>query len=210
MAGKKSKPASKKKVTVTSTRDAMNEIATSAEVGEDLLLPDAGVVSVGSDGAPHAEEQALPKGVAAKPVEQKSPAEWAYERIILYIRNFEEQLDGEHEVAMGFAGGDVGSLRIEGMGFFAPDLITFYGSEPNGAKMQLVQHVSQLSVMLRALPKPKEQGKAVRIGFELSKGLEKPAQKPAKKPAKKTTRKPTRKTARKSAAKPAASRRRQT
>ena len=41
---------------------------------------------------------------------QKSPAEWAYERIVLYIRNFEAQLDANQEVAMGFAGSDAGVL----------------------------------------------------------------------------------------------------
>ena len=29
----------------------------------------------------------LKKNIAKKPVKQKSPAEWAYERIILYIKN---------------------------------------------------------------------------------------------------------------------------
>lgn len=43
---------------------------------------------------------------------------------------------------MGYRGGDVGTLRIQGMGYFAPDLITFYGEDPNGAKTQLVQHVA--------------------------------------------------------------------
>ena len=114
----------------------------------------------------------LPEAVTRKPVEQKSPAEWAYERLILYIQNFEKQLDETHEVAMGFTGSDAGVLRIEGMGFFDPDIITFYGSDPTGAKTQLVQHVSQLSVMLRALPKEVERKEPRRIGFELVRQLE--------------------------------------
>ena len=113
----------------------------------------------------------LPKGLQ-KPVEQKSPAQWAYERMILYIQNFEKQLDAEHEVAMGFAGSDAGVLRIEGMGFFDPDIITFYGTDPTGAKTQLVQHVSQLSVILRALPKRDQSAEPNRIGFRLASELE--------------------------------------
>ena len=119
-----------------------------------------------------ASEQPLRKKMANKPVKQKSPAEWAYERIIVYLQNFEEQLDNEHEVAMGFAE-DAGVLRIEGMGYFDPDIITFYGSEETGAKMQLIQHVSQLNVMLRALPKQVDQPEANRIGFRLAADLEK-------------------------------------
>ena len=104
---------------------------------------------------------------------QKSPAEWAYERLILYIQNFEQQLDNEHEVAMGFTGGDAGVLRIEGMGFFDPDIVTFYGSDSNGIKTQLVQHVSQLNVMLRALPRQVDEGAPTRIGFRLAQDLAK-------------------------------------
>ena len=83
--------------------------------------------------APGAENQPLPEAVANTPMEAKSPARWAYERLILYIKNFEEQLDGEHEVAMGFAGGESGVLRIEGLGYFDPDLVTFYGTDDRGA-----------------------------------------------------------------------------
>ena len=107
-------------------------------------------------------------GLGDKPAKAKSPAEWAYERLILYIQNFEEQLDNEHEVAMGFTGGDAGVLKIEGMGFFDPDIVTFYGSDPAGGKTQLVQHVSQLNVMLRALPKEVETEEPNRIGFKLA------------------------------------------
>lgn len=118
------------------------------------------------------EDQPLPKKVAETPVEQKSAAQWAYERLILYIKNFEEQLDNEHEVAMGFTGGDAGVLRIEGIGFFDPDVITFYGSDETGSRTQLIQHVSQLSVMLRAMPVAVEAEAPKRIGFRLAAELE--------------------------------------
>ena len=151
-----------------------DEIKTSAEVMENAALPCAplpcaGVVHADPDAAPTAEQQPLPAALARQPVEEKSPAQWAYERIILYIRNFESQLDGKHEVAMGFAGGEAGVLRIEGLGYFDPDMITFYGRDDDGAKTQLVQHISQLSVMLRAVPKAAEKP-ANRIGFRLDTG----------------------------------------
>jgi len=46
--------------------------------------------------------------------------------------------------------------------------VTFYGSDPAGGKTQLVQHVSQLNVMLRALPKEVEAEAPNRIGFKLA------------------------------------------
>ncbi|CUH67219.1 hypothetical protein TG4357_02884 [Thalassovita gelatinovora] len=116
---------------------------------------------------------AVPVEVTDTPLEEKSPAQWAYERLILYIQNFEETLDNEHEIAMGFAGGDAGVLRIEGLGFFDPDIVTFYGSDEYGLKTQLIQHVSQLSVILQALPKEPEQVEPKRIGFRLAADLAK-------------------------------------
>lgn len=101
---------------------------------------------------------------------QKSPARWAYERLVQYIRNFEAQLDAGEEVAMGFAGSEAGVLRIEGLGYYDPDILTFYGRDEEGLKTQLVQHVTQLSVILRAVPKTTPEIPARRIGFHLPRG----------------------------------------
>lgn len=154
----------------------MNDpIATSAEAMENAAMPQARVAHCDPNAPETCEQRPLPKAMTKKSPEQKSPAEWAYERIILYIQNFEEQLDSDHEVGMGFAGGDVGSIRIQGVGFFAPDLITFYGADETGAKTQMVQHVSQLNVMLKSARKLREGEAPNRIGFNLAASLEKDA-----------------------------------
>ena len=146
-------------------------IQTTAEAAEADVLPRRHEVHSDPD-ARNAAAQPVPAGVRKTPADKKSPAQWAYERIILYIKNFEESLDNEHEVAMGFTGGDAGILRIEGMGYFDPDIVTFYGSDPTGAKTQLIQHVSQLNVMLRALPKAVDTSEPTRIGFRLVQDLD--------------------------------------
>lgn len=150
----------------------MDEIKTTAEAFENASLPNARVAHADPNTPKTAEEIPLPAAVCKTPLEEKSPAEWAYERLVLYIRNFEEQLDSNHEVAMGFAGGEAGILRIQGIGFFAPDIITFYGADMSGAKTQLVQHVSQLNVFLRAAPKESSEEEPNRIGFRLAAALE--------------------------------------
>lgn len=151
-------------------------IHTSVEVAEQAELDCRRGLATTRKGKPRSVETTpLPKAVSAK-LEEKSPAQWAYERVILYIKNFEEQLDTEHEVAMGFTGGDAGILRIEGIGWFAPDILTFYGEDDDGSRTQLIQHVSQLNVMLRALPKAPEDETARRIGFRLAEGLGAPAE----------------------------------
>jgi Family of unknown function (DUF6173) len=112
----------------------------------------------------------MAKAPAKKTDKPKSPAEWAHDRLVMYIRNFEGQLDAAQEIAMGFAGDEAGILRIEGIGFFEPDMITFYGRDEAGAKTQLIQHVSQLSVTLRAVPKEGDTDPPRRIGFQLNAG----------------------------------------
>lgn len=104
-----------------------DEIATAAEAVEADAMPRRIEVHTDAQAAP---KGALPQSVNAKPLKQKSPAEWAYERLILYIQNFESQLDNEHEVAVGFVGGDAGVLRIEGMGFSTPISSHFTGAMP--------------------------------------------------------------------------------
>ena len=147
-----------------------HDIQTSAEAMEAAALPDAGVVR--TDDGECAERQPLPAALTRKPHEQKSPAEWAWQRLVLYMQKFEEGLNGDEEIGVAMAGSDAGPFRISGLGYFAPDLIAFYGRDGNGRPAQLVQHVSQLSVMLRALPKMIEHAEPNRIGFRLVEDLE--------------------------------------
>lgn len=144
------------------------DIRTTAEAAEADALPRRHEVHADPAAAPALRD--LPEAMR-QPVASKSPAQWAHERLILYIQNFEEQLDGEHEVAMGFAGGDLGVLRIEGLGFFDPDILTFYGRDADGMRTQLIQHVSQLNVMLQAWPKDEDAEVPNRIGFRLAADL---------------------------------------
>jgi hypothetical protein len=149
-------------------------IKTTAEAYESAAMPRCHEVHIDPKQA-QVQDIPLPEALSAKPVAQKSPAQWAYERLVVYLQKFEEQLDGDHEVAMGFTGADAGVLRIEGMGYFDPDIITFYGSDPAGSRMQHIQHVSQLNVILRASPKAVQGAAPNRIGFRLVEDLKEEA-----------------------------------
>lgn len=144
------------------------DIATAAEAEEAAALPR--VREIHADPAACAGLDCVPEALN-RPLGDKSAAQWAYERLILYIQNFERQLDGGHEIAMGFTGSEAGVLRIEGLGYFEPDILTFYGTDLDGARTQMVQHVSQLNVMLRAVAKPRDEDKARRIGFRLARDI---------------------------------------
>ena len=56
-----------------------------------------------------------------------------------------------------------GVLKIEGMGYYDPDIVTFYGMDPAGDRTQLVQHVAEMNVILRAVPKDVEKAEPNRI-----------------------------------------------
>jgi hypothetical protein len=151
------------------THDKM-QIDTSAELLENDILPKRREVHT-DPAAAQLADGALPKALS-EPASKKSPAQWAYERVIMYIQNFEKQLDNDHEVGLGLAGGNTGVIRIEGLGYYDPDIVTYYGVNQAGAKTQLIQHVSQLNVSLVASPKHIDQPEPTRIGFRLATALE--------------------------------------
>lgn len=148
------------------------EIETSAELLENDILPGWHEVHTRPQVTSGAK-QAIPRALK-EPVDRKSPAQWAYERIIMYIQKFEEQLDNDQEVGLGLAGGMTGVIRIEGLGYYDPDIVTYYGTNESGARTQLIQHVSQLNVTLVASPKHIDQPEPTRIGFRLASALDGP------------------------------------
>lgn len=81
-----------------------------------------------------------------------------------YIEAFESSLADDEEVAVRLVsfGGAV-TFHAEQIGFSKPNVITFYGVTPQGERVQLIQHVSQLSFLLQAAKKLGESPR--RIGF---------------------------------------------
>ncbi len=93
-----------------------------------------------------------------------NPAEWTYERLGIYIKDFEANLDNEHEIGARLVSfGQTLTFHIENVGYYGPDIINFDGINSDGKKVQLIQHISQLSVLLVAMKKLKD--KPNRIGF---------------------------------------------
>ena len=94
------------------------------------------------------------------------PAESMYKHIVTSIAEFEKKLDESQEVGLrlvSFASTEV--FHIEDVGYRGSDLIKFYGKNADGHPVELMQHISQVSVLLVATRKQSE--KANRIGFIL-------------------------------------------
>lgn len=93
-------------------------------------------------------------------------ADYQYELLCNYIKQFQDDLDDEHEVAIQLASfGQSIILNVTDIGYANPSLIHFYGYY-NGNKAHLIQHVNQLSFLLASVPKSDPSKPARRIGFD--------------------------------------------
>ena len=100
----------------------------------------------------------------------QSPAESTYQRLLKYIGQFEMQLDHDQEIGGRFVSfGDDTHFHIADVGYWNPDIITFDGVDPAGNPMKLIQHVSQLNVLLVSARKLQPEAEPRRIGFRLEK-----------------------------------------
>ncbi|WP_315718609.1 MULTISPECIES: DUF6173 family protein [unclassified Bradyrhizobium] len=100
-----------------------------------------------------------------------NPAEWMYERLVRRIADFEKTLSAEEEIGGRFvAAPKEGVFHIEDISYWGPDMLMFIGTDLNGRPIELMQHYTQMSVLLCAVPKVKEEPR--RIGFVLLETLE--------------------------------------
>ena len=105
---------------------------------------------------------------------RENPAEWAFVRLSRLIQDFEKQLDEDSEVgALMASGPGDAAFAIRDLGFWGPDFILFMGVNGVGRPIRLVQHYTQINVLLSAMPKAKPDEPARRIGFALQERVEK-------------------------------------
>ncbi|OBX19597.1 hypothetical protein A9995_07605 [Erythrobacter sp. QSSC1-22B] len=101
----------------------------------------------------------------------KAPANWAYERIARQINDFEADLSEGEEIGLRLvATPDTSVMHIVDVGYWGPDMLIYYGENERGKPMQLLQHYTQMSILLTAVPKVEE--KPRRIGFHLIEKIE--------------------------------------
>jgi hypothetical protein len=105
------------------------------------------------------------------PVEQQFEANYASafsERLAKMIQDFDASLDQAHEVGVRLVSfGKTVIFALENMGYSNPSLITFRGHTTEGEPVELIQHVSQISILLMRLPRKNPQTPKKPIGFKL-------------------------------------------
>ena len=96
--------------------------------------------------------------------QQLKAAELMYQRIGQQIADFEAKLDPSEEIGARFvAAPGEGVIHIESLGYWGSDLLIFNGTNADGRPVQVLQHVSQISITLTALPAKGPEPR--RIGF---------------------------------------------
>lgn len=92
-------------------------------------------------------------------------ADFQYEKIMAQIKEFEDELDENSEAAVQLTSfGQSVVMAVSQIGYQNPDLLYFYGLI-NGKPAQLIQHISQLSFLLIAVPKTDPNAPPHKIGF---------------------------------------------
>ena len=94
-------------------------------------------------------------------------ADWKFEKLIEQIKDFEEGLDDDHEVALKLASfGSAIMMYVVTIGYQNPDMLYFYGFV-DGQPALLIQHMSQLNFLITSVEKIDKDKPARRIGFAL-------------------------------------------
>lgn len=94
-------------------------------------------------------------------------AKWMYERVVEQIARFEESIPDNMQAGGRFVSSANGyTFSIDDVSYWNPDMLMFYGTGPDGAKVELLQHTSQLNLLLVAVPRTDDLSKPRRrIGF---------------------------------------------
>lgn len=111
---------------------------------------------------------AIPPSLVSIPdFDEPTHAKWMYERIVKQINEFEESIPDNMQAGGRFVTSANGyAFCIDDVGYWNPNMIMFYGTGPDGAKVELLQHTSQLSLLLVAVPRMDDLSKPRRkIGF---------------------------------------------
>ncbi len=89
-----------------------------------------------------------------------------HSRLCEYIKDFDDSLDQEHEVGIRLVNfGQTIQFVVANIGYYNPKLISFYGVMDDGSKVQLVQHVNQISFLLLSVKRKNPDQPKCPIGF---------------------------------------------
>lgn len=94
-----------------------------------------------------------------------------HKRLCEWIQNFDASLDSSHEVGIRLVNfGQILVFHLEDMHYWNPSLISFLGHMENGEPVELIQRVTQISILLMTLPRNNASEPKRPIGFQRHNG----------------------------------------
>ena len=107
--------------------------------------------------------------IPKNPVLENMEENWAsafHERLKNWIAEFDAELDEGHEVGVRLVSfGQTVVFHLKHLGFSNPSLIAFSGTTDSGDPVHLIQHVSQISILLMKLPRKDPESPKQPFGF---------------------------------------------
>ena len=98
-------------------------------------------------------------------VTEPDSAEYQREIIVELIKDFQDSLDLEHELAVSVVNcGITSPMYVDEISFCNPNLIIFSGTV-NGSHSVLIQNTNQINFLLTSVRKPDSNKPPRRIGF---------------------------------------------
>jgi len=89
-----------------------------------------------------------------------------YTRLVEWINGFDASLDMGHEVGVRLVSfGQAVVFHLEDIGYWDPSLISFRGRTTDDEPVELIQHVSQISILLMKVPRKNPGEPKKPIGF---------------------------------------------
>ena len=89
-----------------------------------------------------------------------------HKRLTKWIADFDADLDQAHEVGVRLVTfGQTVVFHLTSIGYWNPSLLSFTGTTEDGQPVELIQHVSQISVLLMKLPRKDPSKPKLSIGF---------------------------------------------
>lgn len=100
-----------------------------------------------------------------------------HKRLVEWINKFDSSLEQEYEVGVRLVSfGQTVVFHLDDIGYWNPSLISFQGTTEDGQPVELIQHVSQISILLMKLKRPDPDKPKKKIGFIAeTKEIENPA-----------------------------------
>ncbi|MDO8804808.1 MAG: DUF6173 family protein [Elusimicrobiota bacterium] len=91
-----------------------------------------------------------------------------YSRLTKWIGDFDKELEPQYEVGLRLVNfGQTFTFHLESIGYWNPSLISFHGTTDKGEPVELIQHVTQISILLMKVPRKNPDVPKKPIGFAI-------------------------------------------